>query len=160
MTTTILEAMAMDQAKRTLAELLNGLFAAMPRPDGKEYSNQQVADAICATKIVGTLSGSYIWQLRNGSKDNPTVRHLKGLAYFFQVPVTYFFDEDVTSRIDQKLAELSAERERMSEIIGGDVQLMAMRTGELSPTRRQQAIDLVDVIYQLELAERGTQSPE
>lgn len=31
---------------------------------------------------------------------------------------------------------------------------MAMRAGELSPERRQQVMDLVDVVYALEQAER------
>ena len=142
---------------QTLAAKLNHLFATRLRPDRKEYSNEQVATAILATKSVKTLSQSYIWQLRNGVKDNPTVRHLQGLANFFDVPVAYFFDDDVSHRVDEQLAGVRAERDRLTELAGSDeLQLLAMRAGELSPARRQQVIDLLDVVYRLEQAERGS----
>ena len=144
-------------AGQTLAARLNHLFATVRRPDGKEFSNEQVAAAILATKQVKTLSQSYIWQLRNGVKDNPTVSHLRGLAKFFDVPVSYFFDDEDAERVDRKLAEIQAERERLAELTGSsELQLLAMRAGELSPERRQQVMDLLDVVYRLEKAERGT----
>ena len=141
---------------QTLAAKLNHLFATRLRPDRKEYSNEQVATAILATKSVKTLSQSYIWQLRNGVKDNPTVRHLQGLSNFFDVPVAYFFDDDVSDRVDQQLEEIKAEQDRLTEIAAGsELQLLAMRASELSPARRQQVMDLLDVVYRLEQAERG-----
>lgn len=141
---------------QTLAAKLNHLFATRLRPEGKEYSNEQVATAILATKSVKTLSQSYIWQLRNGVKDNPTVRHLQGLANFFEVPVAYFFDDDVSDRVDQQLEEIRAARDQLTELAASsELQLLAMRAGELSPARRQQVIDLLDVVYRLEQAERG-----
>ncbi|MEU3371262.1 hypothetical protein ABZ734_12410 [Streptomyces sp. NPDC006660] len=35
------------------------------------------------------------------------------------------------------------------------MKLMAMRAGELSPERRKQVMDLLDVVYKLEQVERG-----
>ncbi|HZZ51363.1 MAG TPA: XRE family transcriptional regulator, partial [Pseudonocardia sp.] len=40
------------------------------------------------------------------------------------------------------------------------VAVMAMRAGELSPERRQQVMDLLDVVYRLEQAERGARSTD
>ncbi|MGN5380973.1 hypothetical protein ACQ4WX_39070 [Streptomyces lasalocidi] len=61
----------------------------------------------------------------------------------------------MASKVDGKLEALQAEQVRVSEAIGtGDVKLMAMRAGELSPERRRQVMDLLDVVYQLEQAER------
>lgn len=142
---------------RPLADKLNHLFAGMTTRGGQEYSNEQVASAIVATGV--TISQSYIWQLRKGNKDNPTYKHLRALAAFFGVPVSYFFDDEVTDRVDQQLAELRAEQARLNEIMdSSDAQLMALRAGELSPQRRRQVMDLLDVVHRLERAERDAGS--
>lgn len=146
---------------RSLADKLNHLFATRLRADGKEHSNEQVAAAIRDSGVVKTLSQSYIWQLRKGTKDNPTYRHLKGLADFFDVPVSYFFDDEVTDRIDEKLAAMQEERRRIVDLAdSGEAQVMALRAGELSPQGRRQVMDLLDVVYRLEQAERGAGSDE
>jgi transcriptional regulator with XRE-family HTH domain len=142
---------------RTLAAKLNHLFASATTRRGQEFSNEQVAAAIVATGV--TISQSYIWQLRKGKKDNPTFKHLQSLAAFFGVPVSYFFDDEVTDRVDQQLAELRAEQARLNEIMdSSDAQLMALRAGELSPEGRRQVMDLLDVVHRLERAERGTRT--
>lgn len=140
----------------TLADRLNHLFATV-RPRGRgnrEYSNEDVAAEIGRVSGV-TISQSYIWQLRKGKKDNPTLRHLQALAEFFGVPVAYFFDNEITDRVNAQLHELRAEQARRdADEESGDIALLAMRAGELSPERRQQVMDLLDVVYQLEQAER------
>ena len=138
-----------------LADKLNHLFRQVRPRGGQEYSNEQVASAISTTGV--TISQSYIWQLRKGKKDNPTFKHLQALAAFFGVPVSYFFDDEVTDRVDQQLEELRAEQARLTEIMdSSDAQLMALRAGELSPEGRRQVMDLLDVVHRLEQAERGT----
>jgi transcriptional regulator with XRE-family HTH domain len=145
----------MVERTRGLADKLNRLFANTTTRGGQEYSNEQVAAAIVATGV--TISQSYIWQLRKGKKDNPTFKHLQALAAFFGVPVSYFFDDEVTDRVDQQLDELKAEQARLNEIMGSsDAQLMALRAGELSPAGRRQVMDLLDVVHRLERAERDT----
>lgn len=139
---------------RSLAEKLNHLFAQVRARNGSEYSNEHVASEIA--KSGETISQSYIWQLRKSKKDNPTVKHVQALADFFGVPAAYFFDDEVADRVDGQLAEIRAERARLNEIAGSsDVQLMAMRAGELSPQGRKQVMDMLDVVYRLEQAERG-----
>ncbi|MFI5560762.1 helix-turn-helix domain-containing protein [Amycolatopsis japonica] len=145
----------MDQAGSALAARLNTLFDAVRGPDGKTYSNEQVAAAIRATDRVKSISQSYIWSLRNGASDNPTKRQLEGLAEFFGVPVSYFFDDDQAARIDEKLAELKAERTHLNQLNeSSETQLLALRAGQLSPEGRRQVLDLLDVVYRLEAAER------
>lgn len=144
---------------RTLADKLNRLFASTASRGGQEYSNEQVAAAIVATGV--TISQSYIWQLRKGRKDNPTFKHLQALATFFGVPVSYFFENEVTDRVDTQLAELKAEQRRLNEIMhSSDAQLMALRAGELSPAGRRQVMELLDVVHRLERAERDGESRE
>ncbi|QIS21049.1 helix-turn-helix domain-containing protein [Nocardia terpenica] len=139
------------------AEKLNYLFTTVGPGEGREYSNEQVASAITADGV--PISQSYIWQLRKGIKDNPTLKHVQALANFFGVPPAYFFDEEVTDQVDQRLAELKAEQHRLAEIAeSSDAQLMALRAGELSRKRRRQVMDLLDVVYRLEQAERGDTS--
>ena len=143
-----------DQGRRTLAQRLDHLFNTVRRPDGQEYTNEFVANAVSAKGV--TISQSYIWQLRKQKKDNPTLKHLQALADFFGVPPAYFFDDAVADRIDDRIEALRVERERLSET-NGDARLMAMRAGELSPDRRRQVMELLDVVYKLEQAERGDQ---
>lgn len=139
---------------RSLADKLNHLFATTTAPGGQEYSNEQVAAAISAKGE--SISQSYIWQLRKGKKDNPTYKHLQALAQFFGVPAAYFFDDAVTDRVDAQLEQIKAQQARLDQIASDNqAQLMAMRAGELSPQRRQQVMDLLNVVYQLERAEQG-----
>src|SRR5439155_12624137 len=140
---------------RRLADKLNNLFAHYAPRDGQEYSNEQVAAAISAGGEV-KISQSYIWQLRKSKKDNPTFKHLQALAGFFGVPVSYFFDDQVTDRVDLQLPRRCSEQVRLNDIAGSsDVQLMAMRAGELSPHRRRLVMELLNVVYREEKAERG-----
>lgn len=142
-----------DTVNRSLADKLNHLFASVKPQGGQEYSNEHVASEISATGI--TISQSYIWQLRKGKKDNPTIKHLQALAEFFGVPVAYFFDDDVADRIDHQLEQLQAEQQRLAQLAETDeAKIIATRAGELSPARRQQVMDLLDVVYQLEKRER------
>jgi transcriptional regulator with XRE-family HTH domain len=140
---------------RSLAVKLNHLFARKTLRGGHEYSNEQVAAAISAQGEV-KISQSYIWQLRKSKKDNPTYKHLQALAGFFGVPVSYFFDDEVTDRVDQQLDKLRSEQQRLNKIAGSsEVQLMAMRAGELSPHRRRLVMELLNVVYREQQAERG-----
>ncbi|SEP53578.1 hypothetical protein [Amycolatopsis saalfeldensis] len=142
----------MNKPKRTLAAKLNQLYASHPRPDGKEWSNDQVADAIVKSGIVKSFSNSYMWQLRNGVKDNPTMRHLAGLAWYFGVPGDYFFDDDVAAAIDAKIAVASSEPGQPAT--DPEIRLLAMRAGELSPARRKQALEMLSVVYELDRREQ------
>lgn len=135
-------------------ERLNHLFTSVRPRDGREYSNEHVAVEIGRASGV-TISQSYIWQLRKGKKDNPTLKHIQALADFFGVPAAYFFDDEVTARVNQQLETLIAEQARRDASQADEqAALMAMRAGELSPERRQQVMDLLDVVHALERAER------
>ncbi|WP_410658373.1 XRE family transcriptional regulator [Amycolatopsis sp. lyj-112] len=144
------------QAKRTLAAKLNDLFAATKRSDGRECTNEQVAAALIAGQHVKKASHSYIWGLRNGTRDNPTRGYLQGLAAFFEVPVGYFFDDDeVVRQVDQRLEALKVERAKLDNLSGDkEIQLLAMRAGQLSPERLKLVKDMLDLVYQQEQAER------
>ncbi|MDQ7805579.1 XRE family transcriptional regulator [Amycolatopsis sp. A133] len=143
----------MAERGRDFADKLNHLFAVTKSPGGDEYSNDFAADSIT---VAGTkISGTYIWQLRKRKRDNPTIKHVEGLAKFFGVPVNYFFDDDVTDRVDQQLRDLAAEQERLKANAGDEeAQRIAMRAGELTPDRRQLVMDLLDIVYRDQQAAR------
>ncbi|MEW1683185.1 helix-turn-helix domain-containing protein [Streptomyces sp. NPDC093594] len=143
-----------EEADISFADKLNRLFTTV-RPDpSHEYSNEQVASAIREGGV--PISQSYIWQLRKGRKTNPTLRHLQALAKFFGVPAAYFVDDSTRARIEEQLLALVAEQARFHEASqGSDVQLMVTRAGQLSQKYRKQVLDLLDVVYRLEQAERG-----
>ena len=75
-----------------LAGRLDRLFVARRLATGREPSFQEVADEIQA-RGGPTISGTYLWQLHRGLRDNPTKRHLEALADYFGVPPGYFFDD-------------------------------------------------------------------
>ncbi|AIG75348.1 hypothetical protein ED92_33490 [Amycolatopsis sp. MJM2582] len=146
-----------DEPGRSLAEKLDHLFAHVTRRNGSEFTYEEVASAITAEGV--TISQSYVWQLRKGKKDNPTLKHLQGLADFFGVPVTYFFNEGVSDRVDRQLEYLRAEQARLRELADTDeVRLMAMRAGELTTDRRELVKNLLDVVWrdQQAMRERGS----
>jgi hypothetical protein len=59
----------------------------------------------------------------------------------------------VTDRINQQLQQLRAEQARLTALAGrDDVQLMAMRAGQLSPQRRRLVMELLNVVYREEQA--------
>ena len=143
----------MAERGRDFADKLNHLFAVTRSSEGDEISNDFAADSI--TEAGTKISGTYIWQLRKRKRDNPTIKHVEGLAKFFGVPVNYFFDDDVTDRVDQQLRELAAEQQRLKANAGDqEAQRIAMRAGELTPDRRQLVMDLLDVVYRDQQAAR------
>ena len=57
-----------------------------------------------------TFSAAYLWQLRTGAKDNPTIRHIEALARFFDVSPSYFFDDELTDLPEAELRLLAATK--------------------------------------------------
>lgn len=119
----------------TLADRLNRLFAAVPNPEtGRAYSNPAAAGAIArmvadlpeAERDGRSISQTYIWQLREGKRTNPTVKHLESLGALFGVGPDYFLNESVYLRVDRELAD----RQRMQR---EGVEQFAFRARELSP---------------------------
>jgi transcriptional regulator with XRE-family HTH domain len=82
---------------QTLADKLGHLFQTVVPAGRGPYSVEEVAKTITDSGV--PISGSYIWLLRKGQRDNPTLRHLTALARFFGVPPAYFFDDSVTSDV-------------------------------------------------------------
>jgi transcriptional regulator with XRE-family HTH domain len=133
------------ESLRSLAQRLDHLFRTVRKPDGKEYSLREVADAI--TEAGDSISHAYVGQLRSGEKDDPRMSHLRGLASFFGVPVTYFFDEDRAAEVDRDLEVLLALKD-------GGVRVIAQQARGLS-TGNQDVV--LQIIKQLARAQAQNQ---
>jgi transcriptional regulator with XRE-family HTH domain len=79
----------------TLAERIDALFRSHPSPRKREFTYREVASSVSGEDGI-TFSPAYLWQLRTGAKDNPTMRHIEALARFFGVSPAYFFDDHLT----------------------------------------------------------------
>jgi transcriptional regulator with XRE-family HTH domain len=126
----------------SMAHKLDYLFRTV-RPPGRqgEYSYQEVAEGIRDLGIA--ISHTYVWQLRRGARANPTKRHLEGLAAFFGVPVSYFFDDAVANQIESELGLVRALRD-------SNVRSVALRIADLTPASVDTVKEIVDRIRQIE----------
>lgn len=121
---------------RTLAQKLDRLFDVV-RPSGAPEATYREVAAAIAARGGASISASYIWQLRTGVKDNPTIKHLQGLADYFDVSPAYFLDEHEAERIDSELEVLRTLRD-------AGVRTIALRAAELSPESLGLVQDLIE----------------
>jgi len=92
-----------------LADRLNVLFSRVPRPGTNQpYSNDRAAEDLSSAGV--SVTGAYLSQLRSGRKNNPSARLLAGIADLFEVPITYFFDDEQARQIEAQLHTLVALR--------------------------------------------------
>lgn len=88
---------------------LNHLFGIVhPRGRGP-YTDKEVAESVVDRG--GDISASTIKDLRSGTVDDRSSTQLRDLADFFGVPVQFFFDEAVASKVSDDLALLNAFKE-------------------------------------------------
>jgi transcriptional regulator with XRE-family HTH domain len=128
---------------RTLAEKLDYLFQVV-HPKGRgEYTYRDVAQAINDADAGTTISASYLWQLRRGDKDNPTIRHVEALAKFFGVPPSYFLDDADADKITAQLELLAAMRD-------SEVREIALRASDLSDVALKMIKSVIENTRELE----------
>ena len=131
-----------QRSRFSIADKLDRLFQRV-RPAGQgEYSHSAVAEAIREQQGI-SVSHTYIWQLRTGRRDNPTIQHLTALATFFGVPVAYFLDDEESRKIDSELELLAALRDT-------GVTEIALRAADLSPSSRETISQMILKVWELE----------
>lgn len=134
-----MEGRAEGSKRPSLADKINQAFATLHPADRGPYSNREVAAWFVQHGEPGepTISVNYLAMLRSGERDNPTVRHLRALARFFQVPAEYFLeDSEDSAAVHEDLRMVAAMRD-------ADVREIAARAMELDPTMRQWLRDTV-----------------
>ena len=120
-----------------LADRLDHLFRTVHPKDRGPYTPAEVAEAINQAADDKVVSGTYLWLLRTGQRDNPTMKHLIAIAKFFGVPPTYFFPDDAM-RQDALPAELAAA------LSDDKVREMALRAAGLSDRSLKAITDMID----------------
>jgi transcriptional regulator with XRE-family HTH domain len=120
-----------------LAERLDRLFRAVHPKDRGPYTPAEAAEAINEAVGERVVSGTYLWLLRTGQRDNPTMKHLVAIARFFGVPPTYFFP-DAAMLEDAVPAELAAA------LSDDKVREMALRAAGLSDRSLKAITDMID----------------
>lgn len=91
-----------DRGIPHLADRLNALFARVPASGTSQlYSNDRAAKELGDAGV--KVTGSYLSLLRSGKQRNPSARLLGAIADLFDVPVTYFFDDDQAAAINAEL---------------------------------------------------------
>lgn len=129
-------------SSRSLAERLEHLFRTVHPASQGEYSSEEVANAI-AERGGATISATYIWMLRKGTRDNPTKKHIEALSDFFGVAPAYFFDDETAARIEAELAVVAALRDAA-------VHRVALRAAGLSPESLAALAEMIDRVRTLE----------
>ena len=113
-----------DGRRVVIAERLNHLFATL-KPNGRPYTNREVADGINAQAGGQVISMQYLSQLRLGQRSVPSYEKLAAIAKFFGVDVHYFSDDITASQTDEQLEVLQALRD-------AGVRSVALRASGLS----------------------------
>jgi transcriptional regulator with XRE-family HTH domain len=119
------------------AHRLDHLFRTVHPKDRGPYTPAECAEAINAAAGERVVSGTYLWMLRTGKRDNPTMKHLIAISRFFGVPPTYFLPDDC---LDENAipAELAAA-------LGDDqVRVLALRAVGLSDRSLKAITDMID----------------
>ncbi|MFC5723574.1 hypothetical protein ACFP1Z_25770 [Streptomyces gamaensis] len=145
--------------RMTVAEKLDHLLRARAGFDGDDKPSYKVLAARIAARSGETFSGAYLWQLHRGERTNPTLRHLRALAAYFEVPVSYFTEDDVARRmIDEGvLAERGLDR-AMADA-GVSAAYLLGDLAALSPEGKRIAADMIRQLRELEQYARKSPRP-
>lgn len=93
-----MERMTEEYGDKTLAEKLTLLFETRLSPDLDPFTLLEVAEG-----TGGSISPTYLMNLRDGKFSNPSMSKIKALSKFFGVPITYFYDEDGADKLRDDL---------------------------------------------------------
>jgi transcriptional regulator with XRE-family HTH domain len=141
-----------SDTQSVFAHKLDELFNRIRKPDGNTFSYGDVAKGIQDQKAgVSSITPGYIWKLRTGMIKNPGYQVIKAIANFFDVPVSYFFDENEGK--EEKLDEIDLARQlRRSP----QAQQIALRASDLAENEQEAVLAKIGAIQQ---AKGGKKQP-
>jgi transcriptional regulator with XRE-family HTH domain len=134
--------MATQDDRPALAIRLDKLFHTS-RPQGKRWTNDEVATAIKQENPSLRVSGAYLSAIRTGKRGNPSPELLSALATFFGVSAAYFYDPDYENDVARQLAMLD-------ELHQAGVRSIALRAVGLSQESIEVATAVLDQIRKLQ----------
>jgi transcriptional regulator with XRE-family HTH domain len=119
---------------QTVAEKLTRLFEVLHPPGGREISTREIARRV--KEQGGSISSTYVSELKNGKKTNPSLDQVKWLAAAFGVSAGYFTDDEVAERVDVELDRLAAHQQ--------NTELAALAEQTVSIAERTASLDASD----------------
>jgi transcriptional regulator with XRE-family HTH domain len=120
-----------------LGRRLDYLLVTVPSPSGGRWTNVELSNLLGERGI--PTSAPYISMLRHGQRANPSLVIVDGIADIFGVPVAYFYDDDLATRLDKDLAMLSAFRNVAAQRI-------ALRTTGMSDHVLEEILAIMDAV--------------
>ncbi len=124
-----------DPGERSFASRLTHLIQTVHPPDRGPYSYREIAAGV--RHHGGAMTAAYVNQLARGKQPYPRIHHVEALAWFFGVPVAYFFDDEVAGRVETRITEAVSWRD-------AEARHIAERVCELGPSGRYTVSSLVD----------------
>lgn len=156
-------------AGRTIADKLDHLIRVVHPAGRGPLSYMEIAEAIKekAGPAGPTVSHATIQKIRKGEITDPKISTLTVIAGFFGVPVTYFFDDDVTERVDAKIDKIKyrvklnrAERDLVAALGDNDVRDVAVRMNGLSVASLHAIRGVIEQARRLEGLPENPAQPE
>jgi transcriptional regulator with XRE-family HTH domain len=132
---------------------LSSLITALYPDERRRPGYARLARSIRET-TGGTISATYLWELTTGRKRNVTLEQLAVLAEFFGVPLEYFFNDEVSRRVNTQLTLALALRDTR-------VRSLALRAEGLSPGSLDALLTIVNEARRVENLESlgGEEAP-
>lgn len=124
----------------TFAGRLDKAITTMHPPDRGPYTYAEISKGV--KELGATLSTSYLWQLRRGDRDNPTLRQIEALARFFHLPVTWFVGGSAA-----EIESIEAQMNLVQVMRSPQVREVALRASSLTPAGLRA---IVGILGQLE----------
>lgn len=129
-----------EDADNDFARRLDYLFRTITRPDGSEYTYEEVQQGTGKA-----VTAAYIWRLRTGKATNPGYGVIKALSSFFHVDPNYFFQ-------DEKEATAAAGRQANADLAArfqdSSIKDVALRASELDEAGRQAILGMIEYILE------------
>lgn len=124
-----------DPGERSFASRLTHLIRTVHPPDRGPYSFREIEAGV--REHTGAMTAAYVNQLARGKQPHPRIHYVEALAWFFGVPVAYFFHDGTTGRVEAGTAE---------PVVRSDVEArrIAERVCELGPSGRNTVSSLID----------------
>ena len=117
--------------EENFATKLNRLFEEKRKPDGSQYTQNEVIEG---TK--GILNRVYLWKLRKGTASNPSLHVIQALAEFFGVAPSYFLENRVVkTEHSQKIQKRDIVVDRI-----------ALRSSQLDDKGKQAVLYMIESI--------------
>lgn len=122
----------------TFTERLTTARETIRRPDGKMYTLEEIAEGVrCYTG--DTCSKQYIGDLLSGKYTAPTQPKIEGIAHFFGLPPSYFFNDALSRQMQEDLRLGAALRE-------AGVHGLAARMLDVDPANRDAVLKMLNEI--------------